>query len=80
MNRYDGASITVYQNDPEDVYSLSDNNVKSLLEDRDGNLWVGCDKGLNRYDRNLDAFIRYEHQQSDPESISQNSIPAICAH
>ena len=78
LNRYDGASIAVYQNNPEDARSLSDNSVKSLLEDRDGNLWVGCDKGLNRYDRNADAFIRFQHDESDPRSISQNSIPAIC--
>ena len=36
---------------------LSDNSVQSLLADREGNLWVGTDAGLNRLRRsNLSAF------------------------
>ena len=36
-----------YLHDPVDDQSLSDEVVLSLCEDRDGNIWAGCFRGLN---------------------------------
>ncbi|MCB9357845.1 MAG: hypothetical protein H6505_04645 [Calditrichaeota bacterium] len=52
LNRYDGTDFTQYYSDPSDTLTLSNNGVWSLLEDRDGNIWIGTQKsGLNRLDR-----------------------------
>jgi len=66
-----------YRHDPEDAYSLSDNNVRSLCEDRNGNLWVGTYNGLNRFDKKNKRFARYQNDPQDPQSISCNSIQFI---
>ncbi len=43
-------SCLAYAHQPNDPKSLSDIQVKSLLIDRDQNLWIGCFDGLNKYD------------------------------
>lgn len=32
---------------------------------------------MNRYDRDYDAFIRYQHQENDPYSLGDNSVVRI---
>jgi ligand-binding sensor domain-containing protein len=42
LSRWDRRTgrFTVYRHHPEDPYSLSDDFVKTVFEDRDGVLWV----------------------------------------
>ena len=48
VNRYDGYSFQVYQNNPFNPFSLADNEVQCLFEDRQGRIWVGTlNNGLN---------------------------------
>jgi len=43
-----GFHISHYKNDPYDKYSLSDNNVYTILEDKNKNIWIGTfGGGLN---------------------------------
>jgi hypothetical protein len=37
LNKYDGYSFTVYRHDPDDPYSLRDDSIMTLYEDRSGN-------------------------------------------
>ena len=55
---------------------LSNLNVKSLLQDHTGYLWVGTDNGLFRYDGN--TFRSYGHQDGLPntEILSLADSPA----
>jgi signal transduction histidine kinase len=49
-----------YKNDPSDPSSLSDNSVRAILEDQEGNLWIGTwGGGLNKMDRELGEFTHY---------------------
>jgi ligand-binding sensor domain-containing protein/methyl-accepting chemotaxis protein len=58
LSRYDGYSIVNYRYNPKDTTSLKDNIIKSLIVDRNGDLWIGADgRGLMVYDRNQDRFI-----------------------
>ncbi|MBN1273478.1 MAG: hypothetical protein JXB26_14520 [Candidatus Aminicenantes bacterium] len=60
LNKYDGITISVYKNDPDKPDSLDSNEIASIMEDGDQNLWVSTASGtLNRYDREKDSFIRY---------------------
>lgn len=55
----------VYQNDPSDSTSLSNNSVVSLAEDKDGYLWVGTwGDGLSRYSPQTDRFEQMTKTQS----------------
>lgn len=41
-------NVSQYKNDPSDVYSLSDNSVYSVFQDKDGKIWIGTyGGGLN---------------------------------
>lgn len=51
LNRYDGYTFTVYRHDPEDTTSLRVRYIHSILEDKQGRLWVGTGKGLDLFDR-----------------------------
>lgn len=68
LHRYDGYELRLYQHDPEDSTSLSDNTGEVIYVDRLGQLWVGTWDGLNRYDPQRDAFVRYLYH---PEDSSQ---------
>lgn len=47
--RFDGQTCKTYP-------SFAGSNIVNILEDKDGNLWVGSNKGLNFYDRRTDQF------------------------
>ena len=38
LYKYDGYNFTAYKNEPDNPYSLSDDNITSLYEDKAGNL------------------------------------------
>ncbi len=61
--------------DPTYPESLKGGIVRSIYEDRSGELWIGTEGGgLHRFDRRTERFIDYPHKPSDPASISSNSI------
>src|SRR5687767_5846259 len=43
LNRYDGYKYTVYRHKRNDSTTIYGNEILSLLEDNDKNLWVGTD-------------------------------------
>ena len=57
------------------------NGVYSILEDKDGNIWLGTrDIGLFQLKKtgaNHYSIHHFEHQTNDPYSLSSNSIYAI---
>ena len=48
-----------------------------LYEDRAGTLWIGTAGGLSKLDRETGTFTHYEHDPSDPSSLSSNNIVCI---
>jgi signal transduction histidine kinase/ligand-binding sensor domain-containing protein len=75
---YDGHGFTTFEHDPSDPSSLSDDAIRTIFEDRGGNLWVGTNSGgLNRLDRTTWKFHRFRHDSADPRSISHDSVYAI---
>jgi methyl-accepting chemotaxis protein/ligand-binding sensor domain-containing protein len=76
LNKYDGYSFTVYQNDENDSTSLSSNNNTVLFEDNDGFIWVvnNGNEGLDKFDPETGKFIHYKNDPKDPTSISSNMV------
>jgi len=78
LDRFDGYSFKVYKSQPEDPYSLSDNYILCLKEDRKGRIWVGTwGGGLDVYDPASGRFSNYRHDPNDPNSLSNNDINVI---
>ena len=78
LNRYDGHQIKVFERDPLDSNSLSNNWIFALMVANDGRLWVATDGGgLNIYDPLTEKFATIMHDASDAESISSNRIRAL---
>jgi len=79
LNKYDGYSFTLYENDPEDSNSLSSNMIQTMYLDRSDCLWIGTgNRGLDRLDINTKKFTHYDYQQDYFSSLSDNLVIAIC--
>jgi PAS domain S-box-containing protein len=85
LNHYDPETetFTHYLHDPDDPNSLGNDRILSLLEDREGVLWIGLDSaGLNRLDRRTEdgdppRFTRFVHNPADPQSLSDYDVTAL---
>ncbi len=70
-------ATTHHHADPDAEGSLSSNRVDVIFEDDQGYLWVGTDKGLNRFDAETGEFVVYTNDPTDPTSISGDNIFSI---
>jgi ligand-binding sensor domain-containing protein len=69
LNRYDGYTFKVYKHNDQDDRSLGCDSIWALYVDRAGDLWVGTEAGLDRYDRDTDSLVHYRHQAGDPTGL-----------
>ncbi|HNS18782.1 MAG TPA: two-component regulator propeller domain-containing protein [Bacteroidales bacterium] len=78
LARFDGYQIKTYPI-KEDPHSGSGNHaIQVLLEDRDGNLWVGtAQNGLQLFDRVHETFTAFLSDPEDPNSLSNNTVNTI---
>ncbi len=83
---FDDISFYRHATDPGDENSLSDNMITVIFQDRENIIWVGTNNGLNRLKGPVNylpggkpdiSFERLLHDESNPNSISHNSIEAI---
>jgi signal transduction histidine kinase/ligand-binding sensor domain-containing protein/DNA-binding response OmpR family regulator len=54
--------------------SIENINYTVFLEDSDSNLWIGTDRGLNKYIREDDRFELFRHDPLDPNSLTDDRI------
>jgi len=79
LSRFDGLE---FKNYPLDGSSPTGASVKinCLWEDSDSILWIGTSiSGLVRYDRHLDRFTYFTHNDSCDNCISSNLVHSIAA-
>ncbi len=72
LNLYDGSSIKVYKPDPFLKGTISNNVIRTFLEDGDGNLWVVTHQGINKYNRTTDTFQTYLDSLNDIPFLEYN--------
>lgn len=77
LHRFDGYEFLPHPADILDSCSISHPIATCLLEDRDGNLWVGTRGGLNRLNRATNCFQSFFHQPDRPGSLPGNDITDI---
>ncbi|CAM2069482.1 Histidine kinase domain-containing protein [Sulfidibacter corallicola] len=66
-----------YQHQPGQDRSLNHNEVRDLIIDRRGRLWIGTFNGLARYDAETDQFERWTHDPRDPNSLNHPNVRAL---
>ncbi|MEX2603688.1 MAG: two-component regulator propeller domain-containing protein [Gracilimonas sp.] len=79
LNKYNGYEITVYKNDQGDSSSLGYDDIATLYEDSQNNLWVGTlGGGLNLYNREMDNFTRIKVNEEFPGiGLTDNTVFSI---
>ena len=57
---------------------LSDSTISALMEDKNGNIWIGLDKGgVNIFERKSKTFIKYSHNEKRNNSLADNNASAF---
>jgi len=77
---YDRASntLTQYSFYPQKPSADADTGVSDMIEDRNGNLWLGTrGMGLLQFDRDKHRFIRFRNHPGDPHSIGEDRVIAL---
>jgi ligand-binding sensor domain-containing protein len=72
-----GGILAQFRHEPGDHSSLSNDNVRAVLEDSDGRLWVGTEDGLDVLDRVAHQFTHYRHQDEDPGSLTDSYVMSL---
>ena len=60
-----------------DENTLSDLQVRSIVEDNTGCIWIGTFGGLNKYNPSTNEWKQYQNNDTDLHSLSHNSIFAL---
>ncbi len=68
--------IKTYINEDNDT-SISDNKIKDIFKDNLGNIWIGTDNGLSKYNYEKDNFHTYKSNIEDKNSLIHNRINTI---
>jgi PAS domain S-box-containing protein len=66
-----------YVNDPRQPGSLSHDAAIGLLCDRQGRIWIGTRRGLDRYDPGSDSFVHALEAPGVPERLRRASAEAL---
>lgn len=75
LNRYDGYHFEVFQNDPFEPFSISDNIPQALAEDAHGRIWVGTENnGINVFDP---ATRRFYHLRAGAGGITNPNVVSL---
>lgn len=71
-------TIRSYKNDPSNPFSISHNNVRSLLRGDKGDLWVATwGGGISYFNSETEQFANYMHDENNTASLSNNNVVAL---
>ncbi|HTY35853.1 MAG TPA: two-component regulator propeller domain-containing protein, partial [Bacteroidota bacterium] len=78
--RYNPRSRTfeVYKNQTNVPTSLSNRSVTTILQTRDGVVWIGTRGGLNSFNESDKSFKRYMNDPTNPNSLSDDAVECLC--
>lgn len=68
--KYDGYLMTVYSSNQIRTHLLVSNNMFCLADDNNGNLWIGTDNGVNRFNKMSGKFEPIQVQSTTNKVIS----------
>jgi signal transduction histidine kinase/ligand-binding sensor domain-containing protein len=62
---------------PQDPFSLSDNEVYGITMDRTGVIWIGTSNGANRLDTQAKKFFHVSNQPGNPATLSHACVWSV---
>lgn len=75
---YEKERFIIFNNVPGNYSSISNNNLTSIAQCRDGNLWIGTyGGGFNYYNKKTKTFKRFQHSNKNSNSLSNDKVMAI---
>ena len=75
VQRYDGIELRAFKHDPDDLNTLSESQVMTMMVDRHDRLWLGTrQQGINLWLPELERFKRFEPRPDDPGRLSAGMI------
>jgi two-component system, sensor histidine kinase ChiS len=77
LNRSTG-KYSIYQNNPKNPYSISDNSITAICEDKNFDMWIGTQNGgLNKFIKSNHSFISFKNDPKNSKSIPYNHVKSI---
>ncbi|MDP3147590.1 MAG: two-component regulator propeller domain-containing protein [Ignavibacteria bacterium] len=78
LNKFDGYEFKIYRHEPDDKFSLSNNEIRAITQDDVGNFWIGTfGGGLNKFNPLTEKFTSYRSDLNDPTTLTGNLITDI---
>ncbi len=79
LNKFDPEKETVsrYQYHRDNPKTISHNDLRAVIEDRDGEVWAGTLAGLNKLDPKTGYFTRFLHEPGNNETLIDNIVNGI---
>jgi ligand-binding sensor domain-containing protein/HPt (histidine-containing phosphotransfer) domain-containing protein len=76
--KYPRGRFVNHKFEPGRASSLNSNQVRTVYEDRNGDVWVGnYPGGINYFNRSSAGITSFTHDQSDKSSISHSAVLAV---
>ena len=66
-----------FRHDPNVPGSLAHDQVRAILHDTDGRLWVGTGEGLDLFDPSNESFTHYRRDPRIPSSLADDHVLAL---
>ena len=78
ITRYDGNSMTRYQNNTKDTNSLGGPYPECIAVDSNGILWIGFwGYGMDRFDPATNTFTHYRFDAKNPNGLANDTVSNI---
>lgn len=61
-----------------DTNSISNNQIRSILIDKNKNVWIGTKNGLNQYTSTTGHFKRFRNQPNAANTITSDEVLYLC--
>jgi signal transduction histidine kinase/ligand-binding sensor domain-containing protein len=74
LNRYDGYKFKVFKHEAGDDSTLSGTHIFALFRDRDGGLWVGTDRFLDRFNPQTETFQHYRLDEDKAGPVPDQTV------
>jgi ligand-binding sensor domain-containing protein/signal transduction histidine kinase len=71
LDRFDGTNFKIFHSDYHNSNAIVDNYVHDVCEDKEGNIWCGCEKGVSCYNKSTGKFNNY--RLSNPHGFNVNA-------
>ena len=72
-----GRVQAVYRHNAQIPGSLASDDVRAILQDQSGDLWVGTAQGLDLLDRSTNQFHHYAHDPQDAGTLPDSEILSL---